>query len=546
MNKTININLGGYFFHIDENAYQKLKKYLEAIRKYLSNDPEGKEEIISDIENRISELLSEKMTHSRQVVNKSDIDEIITIMGQPEDYRVTEENYAQKESNESTKSAHHKKLFRDGEDKFLGGVAAGISHYIGIDSVWIRLLFIALCFGGGFGVIIYILLWILLPEAKTTAEKLQMEGEKVTIDNIEKKIREELSTMKETIEEGANTVKKKVNDGFQKKRTNLNMILRGIIGVLGSIFSLFFSFLGKIMAVFIIIISTTTLILVLLALFSYGSFEILGFGEEVINLTFVIQNSLIPYWVLLIFGLIFIGFPFLVLFILGLRILSNNVKKIGNNTSLILVIVWFISLLVLLFVGIEVGTSKAFRGSNIITTELISQPKDTLYLQMVNDDNLHYQNRLQRNSKKIIVSKKNEKKIYSNAVKIRIEKSNTDFFLIKIRKTSEGKNKHHAKENAEIIKYEYKIEDRTLRLNGYFLSNLKHKFNDESVYITLYVPVNRLIYFDKSIESFLVMVNPQDNKRTRDMIDHYYRMTNQRLQCMDCDEEAPEEKISKK
>ncbi|MBL4605402.1 MAG: PspC domain-containing protein, partial [Flavobacteriaceae bacterium] len=190
MNKTININLGGYFFHIDEVAYKRLRRYLDAISKSLSDDPQGKNEIISDIETRISELLSEKITDARQVVNEQDISDVIKIMGEPEDYAESEEGYTETKQTYSRKQrSSGKKLYRDGDDKFLGGVAAGIAHYFDVDVIWIRLAFILFFIGGGFSLLLYIILWVLLPEAKTTAEKLQMEGEPVNIDNIEKKIR---------------------------------------------------------------------------------------------------------------------------------------------------------------------------------------------------------------------------------------------------------------------------------------------------------------------------------------------------------------------
>ncbi|MDB0614673.1 PspC domain-containing protein [Tenacibaculum dicentrarchi] len=193
MNKTININLGGFFFHIDEIAYQKLKRYLEAIGRSLSDDPQGKEEIISDIEARISELLSEKITDVRQVINENDIEEIITIMGQPEDYSDTQDDYTDNYSpNYKTKKGTVKKLFRDGDDKFLGGVCSGIAHYFNIDVIWIRITFIILV-ASGFSPLAYIILWVLLPEAKTTSEKLQMQGEPVNIDNIEKKLETNLN-----------------------------------------------------------------------------------------------------------------------------------------------------------------------------------------------------------------------------------------------------------------------------------------------------------------------------------------------------------------
>ena len=134
MNKTININLGGYFFHIDETAYQKLRRYLDAISKSLSDDPQGKNEIIADIEARISELLSEKITDARQVVNEQDISNIIKIMGEPEDYTESEEGYAETKATFERRNTS-KKLFRDREERFLSGVASGIAHYFDLDVV---------------------------------------------------------------------------------------------------------------------------------------------------------------------------------------------------------------------------------------------------------------------------------------------------------------------------------------------------------------------------------------------------------------------------
>ena len=210
MNKTININLGGFFFHIDEIAFQKLRRYLDSISRSLSDDPQGKNEIISDIEARISELLSEKITDARQVVNESDIDEVIKVMGQPEDYAEAEEGYANESYSYQRKTkGTGKKLFRDGDDKFLGGVASGVAHYFDVDTVWIRLAFILTAVASGLGILTYIILWIVIPQADTTAEKLQMEGEAVNIDNIEKKIREEFSHFSENVKSTASEFSEK-------------------------------------------------------------------------------------------------------------------------------------------------------------------------------------------------------------------------------------------------------------------------------------------------------------------------------------------------
>ncbi len=216
MNKTININLGGIFFHIDEIAYQKLKLYLDAIRRSLSDDPQGRDEILNDIEHRIGELLSERIKDARQVVNENDIDEITKIMGKPEDYLVDEEIFEDEPTYKSRSAS--KKLFRDAEDKFLGGVSSGLGHYFGIDSLWVRIIWIILVVAGfGTGIPIYILLWILIPQAETTAEKLQMKGEPVNISNIEKKIREEFQDVSSRVKDGVNDVTSKVKNSEFKK-----------------------------------------------------------------------------------------------------------------------------------------------------------------------------------------------------------------------------------------------------------------------------------------------------------------------------------------
>ena len=537
MNKTININLGGYFFHIDETAYQKLRRYLDAISKSLSDDPQGKNEIIADIEARISELLSEKITDARQVVNEQDISNIIKIMGEPEDYEENETGYTDNSSSYQRKKTSNRKLYRDGDDKFLGGVAAGVGHYLGIDAIWLRLLLIALFFSAGFGFLIYIILWVLLPEATTTAEKLEMEGEHVTIDNIEKKIREEFSAIKETLEDGANNVKKKVADGFQKNGKKATSGLQELIGVIGIIFSVLFNMIGKFIGVIIIIFSSIILVLLFLAIFSLGSFELLGYGEDFINLPNFMFDSLIPYWVLAIALFVLIGFPFLILFVLGLRIISSNIKKLGKTVSLSLLGIWIIALLTLLFTGIELGTSSAYNGTKISASELVIKPTDTLHLEMINDDMLFFQETLRRSSKRVFVSDNKLEKIYSTNIKVAVEKSNSEASSIKIRKVSEGRNKTKATENATGIDYKYEEAQNTLQLNGFFLSHLTYRFSDEVVYATIYIPENSTVFLDKTTQSFLYNIASIDSMYDTDMVGHYFKMTDKGLDCTDCIEE---------
>src|SRR5690606_2472373 len=175
MNKTININLANTFFHIDEEAYLKLQRYLEAVKRSFTTS-QGKDEIISDIEARIAELFSERLQHERQVITTKEVEEIISIMGQPEDYLVDEELFEDEPNRGSnTNRKSHKQLFRDIDRKYIGGVCAGLSHYLGLDVLWIRLLFILIAvFSFGTGILVYFILWILVPEAATTAQKIAM------------------------------------------------------------------------------------------------------------------------------------------------------------------------------------------------------------------------------------------------------------------------------------------------------------------------------------------------------------------------------------
>ena len=144
-----------------------------------------------DIEARIAELFNEKRKDDRQVISIKEVEEVIAIMGQPEDYMLDEEIFEDEPTYSAETKRVGKQLFRDTEHSYIGGVSSGLGHYLGIEAIWIRLIWVLLTIGSsGAFILIYIALWIFVPEAKTTADKLAMRGEEVTISNIERKIRE--------------------------------------------------------------------------------------------------------------------------------------------------------------------------------------------------------------------------------------------------------------------------------------------------------------------------------------------------------------------
>jgi phage shock protein PspC (stress-responsive transcriptional regulator) len=540
MNKTININLGGFFFHIDEEAYQKLRRYLASISKSLSEDPQGKNEIIADIEARISELLSEKITDSRQVVNEGDIEDIIVIMGQPEDYAEAEEAYSDASYSYTRNKASGKKLFRDGDDKFLGGVASGIAHYFNIDTIWVRLLFLITTLGGvGLGILVYIILWILLPEAKTTAEKLQMEGEPVNIDNIEKKIREEFTNVSEKLKDGASEFSEKINQTFSAK-TKKNNGLQDFLNAISKIILTLFKVMGKFIGVIFIFVGAAAILSLIIGGFSVGSLEFLNIDGGFISYPEFFYDATIPRWLLSISLFILVGIPFLVLLVLGLRILSSNVKQFSKATSLTLLGIWFIALLAIIFTGIEFGTTHANYGKYVEKNTLNITKKDTLVLKIQNDDSIYYQHNLRRTSERHQVAIDNKQFTYSNDIRLDVKKSNTGSAYIVVQKDSYGRNSLRARLNAEKIQYKYAIKDNQLIFDAFFLSHLKNIFKEEKIDITVFIPENTPIYFDNSVKNFLSDVKNETDIYDKEMVNHHFKMMKAVLKCTDCIEEVEE------
>lgn len=199
MNKILNINLGGYPFTVDEDAYEHLSAYLDTIHKHFQQS-EGYEEITADIEARMAELFQDRL-NERPIVSRKDVDGIIEIMGTPEEFGADPLD-AEYKSKANTKRTFKtgKRLFRNPEDQVVGGVASGIAAYFGIeDPLWIRLAFVLFIISGGFGIPVYIILWAILPEANSSSDRLSMKGEPINVSSIAKTIEEEVENLSETL-----------------------------------------------------------------------------------------------------------------------------------------------------------------------------------------------------------------------------------------------------------------------------------------------------------------------------------------------------------
>lgn len=514
MNKTVNINLGGMFFHIDEDAYQKLTRYFDAIKRSLSNSS-GQDEIIKDIEMRVSELLTEKQKSEKHVVGLKEVDEVIAIMGQPEDYKIDDES-----SPSDISSPKIRKLYRDTENGIIGGVLAGLGYYLGIDKVWLRITMLSLVLLGGTGVLAYIILWVVIPEAKTTSEKIEMVGEPVTISNIEKKVREEFESVSEKFKNvDYDKYGNRIKSGAEKVGSSFGNLILAVLRAF-----------SKFMGVILILTGLTALIGLFIGVFTLGSSSIITLPWQ----EFIEAGNFTDYpiWV---FGLIMFfaaGIPFFFLALLGFKLLSPNLKSIGNVTKYTLLAVWLISVALAISVGIKQASAFAIEGTSIKKENIFLKPNDTLYIKFRYND-YYAKNINDRNDFKFVQDSSNTELIYSNNVYLKVLHTIEKNSYLQIEKSARGKSFKDAKERAGKIKYAIKIEGNQLILDNYLLTEVSNKFRDQEVCIYLYLTDGTVLKTDANVEEYDRSDNDYFNLHYSS--DKYiYKVGSEQIKCLNC------------
>lgn len=486
MNKTININLANTFFHIDEEAYLKLQHYLDTVKRSFTKS-QGKDEIIADIEARIAELFTERLQHDRQVITNAEVDEIISIMGQPEDYLVDEELFEDEPQGRSnTQAKPHKQLFRDIDRKYIGGVCSGLSHYLGLDVLWVRLLFLLITvFSFGTAIIIYLALWILVPEAQTTAQKIAMAGDPVNISNIEKKIREGFEDVTEKV--------KSVD--YDKMGASVKKNSKNFFDSILEIFMSIIRVCAKFIGIVILITAAVALIAVFYGLFTAGTMDLWGAPwNDYINATIDA-----PIWLLSLLSFLVVGIPLFFLFYLGLKILLNNLKSIGNFAKFTLLGLWILSIIGITILGIKTASSYAFHATATQVDYPVLKETDTLVVK-ITSSNMLEQTLFNTNGLVITdlgVNTQN-KSIYSEEVDFRIKASENGKLKIEIRKESHGSSQQDAYKRAEAITYHYNLASGVLTLNDYLNTSLDNGFRDQELDVTLYIPTSVTLKLDRS------------------------------------------------
>jgi phage shock protein PspC (stress-responsive transcriptional regulator) len=490
MNKTFNINLGSYPFAIDEDAYEYIQNYLNTIRRHFSAS-DGCEEILYDIEVRMAELFQEHLK-GRAIISMKEIDEVIMIMGKPEDFGAEPMAESYQSSSRGKKSDSKikpgKRLFRDPDDKKLAGVCSGISAYLGIeDPLWVRLIFAVLLFTGT-GVITYIILWALVPEASNAGDKLAMRGEAATIQNIAKVVEEELTDLGDKLNEwskdlGAKKKSGEVNHGFQAKS-----ILAEGVNMIGKIASNIIPFIRQIFKPVIIVLAI--ILLSALGISWAASFVGLSFAAPVL-FSMGPDSTLLSY--LGIGSLFFtIGLPILgvMLFVarLGFSYRVNKNIKTGFWT------VWFLSLFTTMFAGMSTIKDYSSRHESNTTTDYNISSQD-IHIAMP-EENLDHTFGIHMD--KFFVEKGDQWAVRD--VTLKVEKSKDALVHIERFISARGSDLAEAQQNSLYVGNDLTVNGNEISISKFLTIPRKNKYRNQSVDYVIYVPEGKNISFDNNVK----------------------------------------------
>lgn len=334
MKKTLTVNLGGTVYHIDEDAYILLDNYLNNLKYHFRNE-EDSEEIIRDMEERISELFSEYICGGQQVITIKYVEEVIARMGKPEEIdseRDDDTSRSEKHDRTYSEETAKRRLFRNPDDKVLGGVLSGLAAYFGWDTAWLRILFVLFgLFIHGF-ILAYIIAWIIIPQARTATEKLQMRGEPVNMENIGKTVTDGFEKMNEYVHS-------------DKPRSSMNKFADGLASIFGLLIKVILVILAicctplifVVLAVLFALFIAATGILVSVPAFFYEALPYINWD--------VVSSSAGLAVTLVVCGLLLIGIPVLGIIHFALQIFGKK-EPFSTPTKINMILLWIAAIIV--------------------------------------------------------------------------------------------------------------------------------------------------------------------------------------------------------
>lgn len=617
MKKTISINISGILFHIEEDGYDTLRKYLDAINKHFSSYKDN-HEIISDIENRIAEIFLSNLKNNKQVITAENVEKLIEKMGTIADFATVEEEKTEEEFNSSSEKKDEdyykyvtppqsekggykklmrlenkkilggvcagiaqyfsidplwtrliailllfsgnirfntglfdimpfdnlrfglnfgffavvayivlwvilpvsyeviedkniKKLYRNPDDKVLGGVASGLAAYFGIEVIWTRLAFVLLILAGGSGFLIYLVLWIITPVASSITERIQMKGGEITLDNIDTTVKESQNPIPQIPESNTRKILltpfRVIGQVIEAIGKALGPVGRAILEVIRVIFGLFVFFIG---------LAITIAPLVTMGIY-FGIFTNDDYGVMMDNFPIELFSNLVPVWLIIASSFLLI-IPGIIILLLGLSVLAKK-SIIGGRMGLVALGLW------LLCVGIcafQIPRIVAlFKSENWYKTEEVlpvTAGVMILNLNPISDEATF------------------------NEVSLKIEGTSDSLVSLTKDAFSRGKSKAEAMENAQKIIYNYAVSDSTVTFDeGFDVSSLE-TFRDQKLNLVLNIPYEKPFIMERSLLEIIRNTIYRNGYRSSQVNQRNVWVFNEAgLVCVTCDEDEDED-----
>ncbi|MGB3947849.1 MAG: PspC domain-containing protein [Bacteroidia bacterium] len=557
MKRTITMNLSGIIFHIEEDAYEKLSNYLQTIKGYFKNS-QGCDEIMSDIEARIAEMLQSKVSGSKQAVLMADVDHVISVMGSPEAFadeaadKSETKNQKYKEESSYTYTGR-RRVFRDPDDKVIGGVCSGISNYFDFDPIWLRAAFAISFFVFGSGFLVYMILLIIIPKARTVSEKLEMKGERVDVNNIGKAVNEEFQEFKKKM----NDLGKEINS--DENRTKIKTSSQKFADFLSDTLYRMIKAVGKAAAFFIIFVGIVLMVGLLATLFGTGTINVFDGSHEKIRFSlYEFCNAFLPsdlgveYIVLAL--ILFIGVPLLMMIYGGIKYLFGikNKNRIVKYTANVL---WLFGLALVVYIGIRIGSDFSEQAATKEVLSIAQPLGNTLYLDLNetiaescdwDDEDQEEDEDLERTHKRhhrygnfhvgrwMIVSKDGQHLKLGHPI-LDIVQSKGDAFELVATKRAHGFDKDDAISRARAIDYTFNQSDSLITFNNSFDVLYTDKIRAQELKLTLKVPVGKTIFLSKKMDGIIYDISNVTETLDSDMVNRKWTMTSKGLECVDCE-----------
>ncbi len=502
--------------HVDDDAYELLRNYLDQIQLRFSQVP-GESEILNDIETRMAELFQEKLVPGKEVINLEDAKEVIAIMGKPEEIGEDQTEEAGPAMPPPPYRGRGRRMYRDPSNQKIGGVCSGLAAYFRVDPLLVRILFVVFFLAYGSGILVYLVLWAAVPLARTSAEKLEMYGEPVNVYNIERQVRQEYPYDPDM-----------PADQQQARRYTGETVIGRMMRALGTVILVFFKIIGFIIAFSFIIAGIAILGSIIglavsgKAWFIHSDWNLgsIGLGEAaqffvsptaatigVIGLILLVAIPVIG----LIYGVVKAIFRFKARDRVGAAGLSG---------------LWVVILIVLIVLGINEGVQYSVEGRTRENKELIV-PASRKLIVKANPNPSEVEDRMAEFNfhSEFWISRQNDSVSLLIRPQVTIECSDDSIAGILIRKTARGANLREATNYADDITYTFSQQDSVISMDPLYRLYQRSRYHAQQVNVTIDLPAGTVVYLDRSMKDLLYSVRNAEDTWSGDLVGDSWIMT---------------------